>query len=109
MITLEQVEAGLQYLAETDVKFGLSKARQIAGKERLKTEYSMAYLLTDQGLKVGDRGAEAQVSAKYVLALKEYEDSVADYEIMRAKRLRVELNIEVWRSVNSARSKGIIV
>ena len=109
MINLEQVEAGLDFLSQTDEQFGLAKARMMAAKEMLKTDYSLAYLLTDHTLKVGDRAAEAQVSAKYVLALKEYEDSVADYEIMKARRLRIELNIEVWRSVNSSRSKGLVV
>lgn len=107
MVELLDVEAGLAYLGKTDEQFGLSKARMLASKERLKTTLAVAYLEVKGG-SVRDRDAQALVSEQYRRQLGEYEDSIAEYEIIRAKRLRAELTIEVWRSLNSARAKGVI-
>ena len=107
MVELSDVEAGLLYLSQTDEQFGLSKARMLACKERLKVTLAVAYLEVKDG-SVRSRDAQALVSLQDRRQLEEYEDSIAEYETIRAKRLRYELTIEVWRSLNSARSKGVM-
>ena len=108
-IELKDAEKALDYLATTDEEFGRAKAKMLAGKEGLKREYAIAYLSTSAADKVDDRKSKAYISASYREALTQYENDSADYEICHAKRTRAALTIEFWRSLNSARSKGIVL
>ena len=108
MIELKNAEAALHYLGETDVEFGKAKANMNGAKERLKTEYARAYLQTNSSDKVDERKSHAYISNCYEMALKSSDNAVLDFEIMKNKRLRAELTIEMWRSINSAKSKGVL-
>ena len=108
MIELSNAEKALHYLGETDVEFGKAKANMNGSKERLKTEYARAYLQTNNADKVDERKSHAYISNCYGMALKAFEDSTLDFEILKNKRLRAELTIEMWRSINSAKSKGVM-
>jgi hypothetical protein len=37
-----------------------------------------------------------------------HREATYDYELLKAKRKRAEVTIDTWRSLNSARSRGII-
>jgi len=106
-ITLQKVEKAMDYLQSTDESFAQAKASMTAGKERLKTTFAQCYL-DATGDNVKERESYALVSKDYRTQLEVYEESILEYEIIRNKRLRAELLIEVWRSINSARSKGVM-
>jgi roadblock/LC7 domain-containing protein len=108
MIDLEQAERALKYLADTDEEVAARKARMTAVKERMKTTKAAEYL-TAQGSSVKDREAVAETSTAYKAAIDELEEATLEFEIIKNKRLRAELTIEMWRSINSARNKGQIV
>ena len=107
MFDLKDVEKAMKYLAETDESCAMAKARMTADKERIKTTLAMCFL-DARGANVRERESEAMASQIYGKAIEDYADSVGEYEIQRNKRLRAALTVEVWRSINSARTKGVM-
>ena len=108
MITLDQVEIALQFIATTDGQYGTSKARYVAEKELLKCCYSLSFLETETG-SVEHRKAAAYSSKRYIQAVSDYRAACEDHEILRARRLSAELSIELYRSLLSAKKQGIVL
>ena len=108
MTALADAERALKYLAETDEKYATAKAVMVGTKDRKGITESAEFLNATEGT-VKDRESTAKCSEAYKQIVDKYEESVLDYELIRAKRLRAELTIEMWRSLNSAKSKGVIV
>lgn len=107
MFDIKSVEKAVRYLADTDESCAMAKARMLAGKEHIKTTLATCFL-DAPGSSVKERESEAMASEAYRKVVDDYADAVADYETQKNKRLRAELTIEVWRSVNSAKAKGVI-
>ena len=105
--TLETASQAVQRIAETDLTYAKAKAHYLAEKELLKVYYSMAYLDVEQGT-VENRKASAFASSMYREALNRYRDAAYHYETIGAQRKSAELAYELWRSYNSARSRGIV-
>jgi len=105
--TAKDVSHMLSSLAQTDEKY----ARLTAAVKALdhKRRVIRAIALLETSGTVAEREALATASKEYQAFIKEYENTIADREILAAKRKRAELTIDVWRSLNSARSKGQIV
>lgn len=102
----EEVERSLRYLSQTDEPFG----RAIARHERLTAELKVAKgfaLLKAEGT-VPVKEAKAYTSPEYRAKVEEIEECKADLEIMRAKRKRAELNVEVWRTESANARRGNI-
>ena len=108
MITLEQVELALLKLSETDEEYARAKANIDYIKHQAKVVYETIYL-TSNVSGVAGKKAECEVSKDYGDAMRRARDAVYDFEICRAKRLGWQLQIDVWRSINAARSRGIVV
>ena len=106
MFELKNVESAVRYLGETDEQYAVAKAAMIAGKERLKTALAQCFLDAN-GSNVKERESNALCSQIYRTQIDVYENAILDFETMKNKRLRAELTVEVWRSLNSARSKGV--
>ena len=107
MFDIKSVEKAVRYLADTDESCAMAKARVTAGKERLKTTLAVCFL-DAPGSSVRERDAEALSSKGYRDAVEEYADAIADYETMHNKRVRAILQVDIWRSVNSAKAKGVM-
>ena len=107
-MNINDIQASLEYLGETDEKYGTLKANFMAQKELLRSAYSISFLEVEKG-SVEFRKAVAHTSARYIQAVSDYRDACADYEILRAKRLSAELNIELYRSLLSAKKQGIVL
>lgn len=107
MFELKDVERAVKYLGETDETYAVAKAGMIAGKEKLKTRLAECFMVST-GSNVKERESAALISISYRAQIEIYENSILEYETMRNKRLRAELTVEVWRSINSARSKGVM-
>lgn len=56
---------------------------------------------------LGEREAKAYASESYLQAMEDYESSTAEFETLRAQRDAAQFAIDVWRSMNSSKSKGI--
>ena len=107
-MNINEVQEALEFLANTDEKYGTLKAGFMAQKELLRSAYSLSFLEVETG-SVEHRKAVAHTSARYIQAISDYRNACADYEILRAKRLSRELNIELYRSLLSAKKQGIVL
>ena len=106
MITEDKLGKALTYLAETDETCAKAKSLMKGLEYRLKTNKAIAFL--DAEGAQGVRENIAYQDTRFTDTVGRYENAVADYETMANKRKTAELIVEVWRSVNSARSRGII-
>ena len=108
MITLDQVELALLKLSETDEEYARAKANIDYTKHQAKVVYETIFL-TSNISGVAGKKAECETSTDYGAAMRRARDAVYDFEICRARRLGWTLQVDVWRSINSARTKGVIL
>lgn len=104
MITDDQVERAIKYLAETDEQHAMAKANRVRLEQLRKTSKAIGFLDTDGT--VAEREAEAYSSAAYQKVISDYSASVYDEQLLVNKRLRAQLTIDVWRSENANRRQG---
>ena len=102
----ERVGKAINYLADTDEKYGRLCAAVSAMEHRIKTLKAIEYLKTSGT--VGERQSIVDSSQPFKIWTEEMENITADREIMRARRKTAELLIDVWRSVNANRRQGNI-
>jgi len=105
MITQEDAEKSLDYLKKTDVD--AAKARSLLNylDDTKKTVLADQYTQLSEG-SAADRLKAAEGSAEYILHLGKIRDAALDYELLRNRRKSAELQIEMWRSINSNMKKG---
>lgn len=108
MITEDRLQKALHYLAETDEPHAQAKALMKGLEKQEKTVKARAFIEAKGQGGVAEREAIAVTSKEYTDWNGRYEDSIMDYEVLNNKRLREQLVIEVWRSLNSSRNKGNI-
>jgi hypothetical protein len=106
IVTDEIMEAALRKLATSD---------DLAAELHTKTERAEfkakavkdAVFLRSEG-NVAERQALAGSSEDYQAAMEEYFVALQAYEGLRNERARKIIVIDVWRSLNSARGKGML-
>ena len=106
IVSDEIMEAALKKLAATDdISAELhTKVERAAFKaEAIKD----AHFLRTQG-NVEERKAAARQAQEYQAAMDEYFSALQAYEALRNERARKVIVIDVWRSLNSARNKGLL-
>jgi hypothetical protein len=104
-LTDNTVETALDYLAKTEEEFSKSVGRKAVVDDLQKIALSQEFL-TAEGKSVADRDAAARVTERYRKAVADTEDAYTHEALMRAKRLRYEATIEVWRSLEASRRRG---
>ena len=104
-ISEERAEAAVEFLRDTADRYG--KARGYSAFCEANLRRVKALEMASKAGGVGEREAAAYASTAYGEALEALQNSVADYETLRAKRDAAQMTIEVWRSQNSARKAGI--
>ena len=97
------MESAMEYLAETDREFALEKA-ELARSEIARKKVRARVFLTSEG-SVAVRQAKAEVHEDVGEADDRYIKTIELYEVVKARRERAELVIEVWRSLNANRRK----
>jgi len=102
----ERVGKAINFLAETDIKWGMVCAHLSGLEHKGKVIKAIEYLKTSGT--VGERTAIVDSSEAYKSWVEDIENATGDKETLRAQRGTAALLIELWRSVNSARSKGLI-
>ena len=108
MITLEDAENAVIKMAETDQENARARADVDFTKHLAKTAYAVAFI-ESQSKTVAGREALAQIDADYGKAVRRHRDAQYTAELLRTQRKGLELTIDLYRSINSARTKGIIV
>lgn len=104
MIKEDQVEAALEYLANSVDQHSIAKSRVDALEYLLKIEKAMGFLAA-YGT-VAEREAQSMVSDKYRKMVQELEESSAVYFTIDAKRKNAVLTIDVWRTEAANARRG---
>ena len=104
---LKEAERAIQYLAESEDEWATLKAQHQALDKRRKIVRAsgiMDSIESSAAMKAND----SEASTDYKLAVTDWEQVMADFYLLDAKRHRAELMIEMYRSVNSALKRGNI-
>jgi len=106
LIDQARMENAMEFLAETDVAFAEAKT-QVLRSEILAKRVRARVFINEEG-SVDLRKAKAE-SHKDVIDVDEgLIEAMLRLEELKAKRQRAEILIDVWRSLNSARNKGLL-
>ena len=106
-MNFQKAEQALEYLRESESELARLKAGHQAEKERLKIVLASLQLDAPESTQAG-KERWALASEEYKQALTDWQDFMEAFYEVEAKRKRAELTIEMWRSYNSAQSKGLI-
>ena len=105
-ISNERMERALNFLVETDREYADARALMEGLKDQSKIIRGQALLRTAGT--VAEREALAYTSPEYVAHIAKLKDATQDYHYLAAKRSTESAVIDCWRSLNSARTKGLI-
>ena len=101
----DPVGDALRYLAQTEEGYAKAKASRIFLEETQKTVKATLFTDAPDG-SVASRESYAYAHKDYTEHCQKLRDAVYDEELLRAKRLRYELSIEVWRTQEASRRRG---
>ena len=107
-INRESMETNLQFLANTDVNYARAKTLYDGLMEQRKTIKANCFIRS------GDKSATAKEQAAYsmpdyVMHLRKIETAQLEYLTLQAQRSTASIVIDCWRSLNAARTKGMII
>lgn len=106
IVSDQDAQAALNYLAQTDIEHAAKKAELNAKKDLTKTV--LAYEFADATGAQEARKMQAFASDSYRDHINAISTLEIDYQTMHNKRDRARLTIELWRSVNANRRQGNI-
>lgn len=106
LIDDKRLESALTKLAKTDNLAAELHMKAERAEFRAKATKDAIFLRMDGA--VAERQAKAGVSPDYTAAMDEYFAALQAYDTIKNERAREVLVIECWRSLNSARTKGMI-
>jgi|GEM_PF-3087262 len=103
--TLDNVEKAVAYLVDSEDEYARLKALISTEKKKLEIELASLKIESPETSDAkSDTWAKSQPA--YQKAVDLYHDVLESFYLLDAKRHRAELVVEIWRSVNSARSRG---
>lgn len=105
-LTDDRAEKALRYLAETDEECAELKADMERQEYKVRAMKSTVFRMTTGT--VAERQAAAECHDDVTKAEKEHCDAIQRFNAMANKRATETLVIEVWRSVFSARKRGVV-
>jgi hypothetical protein len=106
LISDKRLEQSLTKLAETDEQVSKLHADVERAEFRAKAVKDAIFLRSDGS--VAERNAIAGTHPEYTAAMEAYFAALQLYETMKNGRSRECLVVDVWRSMSSARTKGLI-
>lgn len=106
IITNERLEDALKKLAVTDAPVADLHADVERADYRAKAVKDAIFLRSEGS--VAERNAIAGTHPEYSASMEKYFDALAKHETMKNERSREMLIVDVWRSLSSARTKGLI-
>jgi hypothetical protein len=96
----------MKFLAETDEEAAELQADMERSEFKARAIKDALIAHGDGG--VGERTAKAGCDPKYTEAMELHFLAIAAFRAVQNKRQTEALVVDVWRSINSARSKGIM-
>ena len=107
LIDFNDAEKALEYLKGTDKEAARAKSYAAALDDAKKTVLAFVYNDLTEG-SAADRQKKAEGSDDYHSHLEKLRKANEEWETLRNKRKSAELQIEMWRSINSNQRKGNI-
>ena len=101
MITQDDVEKALDYLAKSAKEYAEAKGRRVWLEERRKIVKAAGF--SEAEGTAGERESAAYLAGDYKQCIDDLRDAVVAEETMRAYRVAAEARVEVWRSLESSR------
>lgn len=101
-----RLEQSLKKLAQTDGPVADLHVEAERCEFRAKAIKDAIFLRSEGS--VAERTAIAGTHPEYGAAMEKYFDALAKHETMKNERSREMLIVDVWRSLSSARTKGLI-
>lgn len=101
-----RLEHSLKKLAQTDGTVADLHAEAERAEFRAKAIKDAIFLRSEGS--VAERNAIAGTHPEYNAAMEKYFEALRAHEAMRNERSREVLVVDVWRSLSSARTKGMI-
>lgn len=108
MITREQVEDCLTFIAESDSLYAEAKTEVERASWLCKHVRAVCYLDTDREAKVDERKNEVERHEKVAAAEDRRILAILAFEKIKAERETKALLIEVFRTLESSRRAGIV-
>jgi hypothetical protein len=106
LIPNERLEQALKKLAHTDAPVAALHADVERAEFRAKAIKDAIFLRSEGS--VAERNAIAGTHPEYGAAMEAYFSALQSHEAMKNERSREVLIVDVWRSLSSARTKGMI-
>jgi len=106
LISDERLEKSLKKLAMTDDLSAALHMKAERAEFRAKAVREAVFLRSEGN--VAERQALGTVSPEYKEAMDEYFGALQAYDTIKNERAREVLIIDIWRSLNSARGKGLL-
>lgn len=106
-IDKNRAELAVNFLAHTDAQ--LAELRTDARRAELRVKKTKAAIFLTSSGNIEERKATSEVDNETKLAEEDWLKCEQQYEEMKNRRDTAELVFEMWRSLNSARTKGVIV
>lgn len=106
LINDDRLETALKKLAQTDGPIAELHTNVERAEFRAKAIKDAIFLRTDGS--VAERNAVAGTHPEYSAAMETYFSALQAHDTMKNERSREVLVVDVWRSLSSARTKGII-
>lgn len=104
-LNADRVEQALKYIAQTDIEHAQLSGSVKQLEELLKAVKAREYLKS-AGSSDGARKAEAECSASYTKAVKEWSDVLVEFKTIDNLRNREFLIIDLFRTLEASRRKG---
>lgn len=104
MVTEEEMERALRWLARTDSALAEKRVAVLRTEYLATVAESLSYKVLEGT--VEDRKRACKITPEVQAAMEKQFAAVLEYEKLRAQRKSAELLIETWRSVNANQRKG---
>jgi hypothetical protein len=106
LINDERLERALTKLAQTDAPIAQLHADVERAEFRAKAIKDAIFLRSEGS--VAERNAISGTHPEYNTAMETYFNALQAHDTMKNERSREVLVVDVWRSLSSARTKGVI-
>jgi len=103
-ITQERMEAGLEFLAESDERFAVAKTDVLRAEILCKRVRARVFLVAHGSVEA--RRAEAEGHQEVIAADEDLCEATLAFETLKAKRARAEIVIDVFRTLEASRRKA---
>ena len=103
---IEQVDKALNYLADTDERVADARVAVLEMEYKAEVAEALAFKYAEGSVEA--RKQEAKTVQAVADAKNAYFKAVREHEVLRAKRKRAELTIDLWRTREASRRVGQI-